>query len=406
MILLRCYPKITDWIYEVAGQSAAADFRFLPIYSYGFFVALGFIFAASLAAMEMKRREKLGLMPGVEKEVIEGEGPNFIEAAIYLLVGFFVFFKMAGFGAYRTQLNDGTLEIRDYFLSMSYGSWIGGIIGAAILAGYYWYSNSKTKLAQPIKKNITVFPSDRIGDLVVLAAVFGVLGSNLFNFFENPDDYKNFWDDPIGSMFSGLSVYGGLICAGIAFAVYAYFKKIRISHFFDSVAPGFILANGIGRIGCQVSGDGDWGLANPYPKPGWMPQWLWSDTYAHHIISCDPNVDVPIPGCVGNHCCELAHGAYPTPIYEFMMCTAIFIILWSLRKRLTYKPGMIFTIFMILIGIQRFAIEQWRDLSGRDTYGFFGMQFRQSELISITLVIIGIASTAYLYNYYKKQRLT
>jgi phosphatidylglycerol:prolipoprotein diacylglycerol transferase len=398
-MLLRCYPKITDFIFELFNHASAADYRFLPIYSYGFFVACGFFAAATLAVREMKRREQLGLLHGRPAELTVGEAATTTELVIYFLIGFVVFFKLIGMIAYQPELSRGVFTIKYYFLSLSLGSWVGGIIGAVALSYYYYYSKNKAKLPQPEKKKITVYPSDGIGDLVVIAAVLGVLGSNFFNYLENPGDYQNFWADPAGSLFSGLSVYGGLICAGIGFGIYAYWKKFNLAHFFDSVCPGFILANGIGRIGCQVAGDGDWGLANPNPKPSWFPQFLWSDHYAHNIIDADPgNV---IPNCYEEHCNQLFQAAYPTPLYEFLMCAAIFFILWSLRKRLTYKPGILFAIFMILIGIQRFAIEQWRDLSGRETYAFFGMQFRQSELISIGMVIIGLAGTIYLYQRYK-----
>jgi phosphatidylglycerol---prolipoprotein diacylglyceryl transferase len=170
-------------------------------------------------------------------------------------------------------------------------------------------------------------------------------------------------------------------------------------HFFDSVAPGFMLANGIGRIGCQTAGDGDWGIANLAPKPGWVPQFLWSSHYEHNIIDYDPGSI--IANCNEEHCHFLANAVYPTPVYEFLMCTAVFVILWALRKRLTNKPGMLFTVFMILIGIQRYSIEQWRDLSGRGLFHVLGMAFKQSELISIGLFLAGIAGTIYLYNRYK-----
>src|SRR2546423_667878 len=101
MILLRCYPKITDWIYHFLGQSASADFRFLPIYSYGFFVATGFFFAATLAAIEMRRREKLGLQNGKDVEITIGEAPSLTEGLIYFLIGFVVFFKLLGLSTYH-----------------------------------------------------------------------------------------------------------------------------------------------------------------------------------------------------------------------------------------------------------------------------------------------------------------
>lgn len=398
-MLLRCYPKVTDYIYFLFNQAPAADYRFLPVYSYGFWVACGFFVAATLAVSEMRRREALGLLKGQEAEATFGEAPTPVETIFYFLFGFVVFFKLVGLVTYQHELSAGLIQIKDYLLSLTLGSWIGGILGGAFIAYSFYASKNKQKLPQPEKRKITIYPSDGIGDIVVIAAVMGITGANFFNYLENPGDYVNFWADPLGSMFSGLSVFGGLIFAGFGFGVYAWRKKFSIAHFFDSVAPGFILANGIGRIGCHVAGDGDWGLPNPYNKPSWFPQFLWSDNYAHNIIDAEP-MSV-IPNCTEEHCTYLAHAAYPTPLYELLMCTTIFIILWSIRKKVTYKPGMIFTVFMILIGIQRFAIEQWRDLSGRDTYGFFGIQFRQSELISILMFTLGIAGTVYLWRKYK-----
>ena len=225
------------------------------------------------------------------------------------------------------------------------------------------------------------------------------MGSNLFNFLESPDSYKDFWQDPFSSIFSGLSVYGGMICAGIALLVYSYFKKINVPSLFDCLAHTFILANGIGRLGCQVAGDGDWGIVNPHLKPDWFPQFLWSDTYAHNIA----NEGIQMAQCLEPHCMELPQGVYPTPIYEFLMCTVIFFFLNAIRKRLTMKPGMLIMIFFVLIGIQRFTIEQWRDISGRDLYPFFGMQLKQSELISIILGIAGIVGIIFLQYYYSKK---
>lgn len=414
MILLRCYAKVTDWVYELFNHASYADFRYLPIYSYGFWVAVGFFAAATLAAADMKRREKLGLLSGQVKEITIGAPVNFTELAIYLLFGFIIMFKLVGIFTYHTLLagNNPQLPFGEYLLGngitipqklatfFTFGSWVGGILGGGALAGYYYYTTKKAQLAVPKVEKITVYPSDNIGDLVVIAAVLGVLGSVLFNFLESDDSINRFLQDPVGFLTSGLSIYGGLICAGIGFGVYAYIKKINILQFFDSVAPGYILANGIGRLGCQMAGDGDWGVANLAPKPGWMPQWLWADHYAHNII----NEGVPIPGCIEEHCTILQNPAYPTPIYEFLMCTTIFLILWSLRKKLTYKPGMIFTLFMVLIGIQRYAIEQWRDLSGRDLYHIAGGAFKQSELISIVLFILGLIGTVYLYRRYSQPK--
>ena len=412
-MLLRCYPKITDWLYFAFHQSPLADFRFLPLYSYGFWVAVGFFAAATLAVKEMKRREALGYLTGVEAEITEGEAPKFLEVLFYFFFGFVVCFKLVGIFVFHDQLRTHQLAFSSYMLAandggpvqkllsiFTYGSYVGGVLGGGLLAFYYYYSRNKEKLPEVITKKIMIYPSDSIGDLLIIALVLGVLGSNLFNFLESPEDYKNFWQDPIGSIFSGLSIYGGLICAGLGFLVYARRKKFNLMPFFDSIAPGFMLANGLGRMGCQTAGDGDWGVANLHPKPDWVPQFLWSSHYEHNIVDYDGGSI--IPNCIEEHCHYLANAVYPTPIYEFLMCTAVFLILWAIRKKLTNKPGMLFAIFMILIGIQRYSIEQWRDLSGRDLYHVFGMTFKQSELISITLFALGIAGTVYLYNKYKK----
>ncbi len=393
-MLLRCYPKVTDFIYHFFNQAPAADFRYIPVYSYGFWVAVGFFAAATMAVIEMRRREQLGLLTGQEQEITVGEAPSPTETLVYFLFSFVVFAKLFGLFAYKQQLMQG-LSVGDYLQSAK-GSLLGGILGGAAMAYYQYNEKKKQQLPKPERKKIMIYPSDGIGDLVVIAMVLGVSGAAFFNYLENPGDYAHFWDDPIGSLFSGLSVFGGLICAGAGFAFYAWRKKINTAHFFDSIAPGFILANGIGRIGCHVSGDGDWGLPNPYTKPDWFPQFLWSNHYEHNIIDMDPqNV---IPGCAEENCHFLTYAAYPTPLYEFLMCTTIFLILWSLRKKMTYKPGIIFTIFMILIGVQRFAIEQWRDLSGRDLYHFGSIALRQSEVISVVMFLLGIAATVYIWN--------
>ncbi|MCW3127314.1 MAG: diacylglyceryl transferase [Bacteroidetes bacterium] len=316
MILLRCYPRITDWLSAVTHLHLS----WIPIQSYGFMVACGFMAAAWIITKELRRREMLGWMPALSH-----------------------------------------------------------------------------------KKGETEWTSDLVGDFVILCAVFGITGSSFFNYLESPASYKGMWDHPtvwsvVSTLFSGLSVYGGMICAGLALLIYSFVKKIKIPHLFDALAYCFILAVGIGRIGCEVSGDGDWGIPHTEPKPAYMPQILWSDTYAHNIA----NEGVPIPDCKEQYCRELPLPVYPTPIYEFLECLGIFIILHFLRKSLTNKPGMLFFVFAIFIGIQRYAVEQIRSVSDRDTYPLLGHSFRQAELISIALILAGIIGVIGLALYYKK----
>src|SRR3954469_7309237 len=107
MLLLLCYPKITDFIFYLFNHPPAADYRFLPIYSYGFFVATGFFAAATLAVKEMKRREQLGLLRGKPVETLVGEAATVFEMVVYFLIGFVVFFKLIGMIVYQPELSHG-----------------------------------------------------------------------------------------------------------------------------------------------------------------------------------------------------------------------------------------------------------------------------------------------------------
>ena len=98
--------------------------------------------------------------------------------------------------------------------------------------------------------------------MVIFAAVFGFLGAKIFHNLEN---WNEFWKNPIEALlsFSGLTFYGGLICATIAiFLLCQKTSRLAVRHLCDSIAPALMLAYAIGRIGCQVSGDGDWGILN------------------------------------------------------------------------------------------------------------------------------------------------
>ena len=152
-----------------------------------------------------------------------------------------------------------------------------------------------------------------------------------------------------------------------------------------------LLAYGIGRIGCQVSGDGDWGVANTAPTPSWLPQWMWSYDYPNNVNgvtgynSLGGYEGVPITDgtCFEGYCTHLVPGVYPTPFYEAVACILLFGVLWSLRKRIT-APGVIFSLFLVFDGVERFLVEKIRV-----NEPWLG-SWTQAEVISLLLTLGGL----------------
>ena len=193
--------------------------------------------------------------------------------------------------------------------------------------------------------------------------------------------------DPLDQLFSGtgLAVYGGLIVAFFSVLYFIRSKGLDAWHMMDAAAPAIITGYAVGRIGCQLSGDGDWGIPNPHPKPNWLswlPDNLWSQTYPHNVL----NTGEPMPDCTWQYCHELAVGVYPTPIYETIMGFFILALLWFLRKRFS-ATGLIFFLYMILNGVERFFIEKIRV---NDKIMIVGQEWTQAELISSAFISVGI----------------
>ncbi|WP_347985949.1 prolipoprotein diacylglyceryl transferase family protein [Methylomonas sp. AM2-LC] len=214
-------------------------------------------------------------------------------------------------------------------------------------------------------------PTHKIVDnLTVISSLFGMLGARLFHILEYP---QVFLDNPIGMILTrgGFSIYGGLICGGIAGAVYLKKRAVPLLPMLDALAPSMILGYGIGRIGCQISGDGDWGIAAIMDlKPNWLPDWLWAQTYTNNIVG----LVIPSPG------------VYPTPLYEVLAAFGIFLFLWAIRKT-KYSKGYMFSSYLLLTGFERLLIEKIRINS---KYHFFGIDFTQAEFISTVLILIGL----------------
>jgi len=345
--------------------------------TFGFFVALAFVGSGFVLHSELKRKEKLGEFIPIEEEVIIGAPASWGELATSVVFGFLFGYKLLG-----AFLIEDALTNPQLFILSSQGS-VGAGIGVAALMTYLkWREKDKVKLAVPEKKKYLIWPHDRVGDIVLQAALWGFIGAKIFHNLENINDFVK---DPIGSLiaFSGLTFYGGLIIATIAIIIYIKKYKISVIHFADAMAPTMLFAYAAGRIGCHMSGDGDWGIVNLHPKPfSWLPNWAWAYQYPHNVV----NEGERIAGCFGNYCNQLPLPVYPTTFYEIIGTFILFFIMWSFRKKVR-QPGILTGLYLVFAGVERLLIEQIRV---NNKYEFLPFKPTQAELISVFLIIFGI----------------
>lgn len=363
--------------------------------SFGFFVAIAFIVCAIVLANELKRKSKQGLFQPTEMQVMVGQPATWQDLLLNFFLGFLLGYKIIALFI----MDDSATEDPQAFIFSTLGSWPAGIIVGLFLAGLKWWDKNKQKLPRPEKRTVRIWPHDRVGEITIIALVFGLLGAKLFDIFEN---WSDFLKHPSSYLFSpkGLTFYGGLICAALAIWWYARKHKIGFWHINDALAPTMMLAYSLGRIGCQVSGDGDWGIQNTSPKPiSWLPDWMWSYRYPHNVNE----EGSPIPGCLDDKFCnQLEVGVYPTSFYEIVACFILFLVLWSLRKKLTI-PGTMFALYLMLNGLERFFIEKIRV---NTTINFFWLRPTQAELISFILFISGMVLWIYLYRKAQRKKST
>jgi phosphatidylglycerol:prolipoprotein diacylglycerol transferase len=159
--------------------------------------------------------------------------------------------------------------------------------------------------------------------------VGGIIGARLWWVFS---DLSAFGDDPAGRLFggSGLTWYGGAIGGTLAVWGWARFRRLPAWELAGAGVPSLALGYALGRVGCQISGDGDYG------KPTTMP---WGMAYPDGVV---PTTQV----------------VHPTPIYETVLMGLVALLLWRLRDRV--HPRTLVAIYLVGAGLERFIVEFWR----------------------------------------------
>ena len=174
-------------------------------------------------------------------------------------------------------------------------------------------------------------PVDWAYEIVVAGVIGGLFGARVYYLIQN---HGSLHGSLLGNVFggSGLVWYGGFLGGTLAVLAWAYWRDFLSLRLVDIAAVGLPLGYAIGRIGCQVAGDGDYGKVSSLP---------WAMGYPKGTTPTPPGVTVQ-----------------PTPIYETVSMGLVALVLWNWRDR--FRPGVLFAMYLVLAGIERFIVEFWR----------------------------------------------
>src|SRR5918999_1708696 len=164
-------------------------------------------------------------------------------------------------------------------------------------------------------------PPDWAYEVVFVALLGGVVGARVDFLLENWSEVS---DDVLGNIFSGSGLvwYGGAIGGAIGVGLWAAWRRMLTVQLLDLCAVPLALGYAVGRIGCQLSGDGDYGEAWDGP---------WAMAY--------PEGTVPT-----------AEEVHPTPVYETLAMGTAAAVLWTWRRR--FRPGILFALYLVLAGVE------------------------------------------------------
>jgi phosphatidylglycerol---prolipoprotein diacylglyceryl transferase len=195
-------------------------------------------------------------------------------------------------------------------------------------------------------------PADWSYEVVFCGLIGGIVGARVDYLLQNWDDVS---DDLLGNLFSGSGLvwFGGAIGGAIGVLLWARYRGMLNVALLDLCAVPLALGYAIGRVGCQLSGDGDYGI--PWDGP-------WAMAYPDGTIPTTEEV-------------------HPTPVYEALAMGAIAYGLWTLRDR--FRPGILFALYLVLSGVERLLVEFIR----RNDDVVLGLT--QPQLISVAMIAAG-----------------
>lgn len=209
------------------------------------------------------------------------------------------------------------------------------------------------------------YQGDIATTIIVAGVIGGIIGAKIYFIFLD----GKIQADEIFSP-SGLVWYGGLIGGSAIVAWVIYRSPNPFLPTVDAIGPILLLGYGIGRIGCLLAGDGDYGPPSDLP---------WAMAFPNGTVP----TDVPV---------------HPTPIYETLLSVAFFGILWSQRKKYLSIPGFVFGVSLILVGVERFIVEFWR-LTPRVFSETSSLHWLTSpQVVSILIICFGIYFCVWMYN--------
>ncbi len=209
------------------------------------------------------------------------------------------------------------------------------------------------------KKGIT---AGEIYSMAIWVVIGGVLGSRLFHVI---DQWGYYMSNPSQILqFQGLAIWGGLAGGGLAVIVYARIRHLSLGRLVDAVAPGLLVAQIIGRLGCIVNGDAYGGITS-------LP---WAFIYSHP--------DASIPGNL------FGVPTHPYPVYEMIWNALSLLVILRLGRRFR-KDGLVFLSYLSLYSLGRFILTFVR----QENQFFWGLQ--QAQIIALLAFLISLAAMIY-----------